>query len=91
MASQAATAFMESGEATQTHPSVPARAEDAVVVKKRVGAFSGSDLEVLLRSLNAIHLVLVGMATSGVVLSTLREAADKDYRLTVLSDGCLDR
>lgn len=90
MASQAATAFMESGEATQIHPAVAARAEDAVVVKKRVSAFSGSDLEVLLRSLDVTHLVLTGIATSGVVLSTLREAADKDYRLTVLSDGCLD-
>jgi nicotinamidase-related amidase len=34
--------------------------------------------------------VLTGIATSGVVLSTVREAADKDYRLTVLSDGCAD-
>jgi nicotinamidase-related amidase len=25
------------------------------------------------------------------VLSTLREAADKDFRLSVLSDGCADR
>ena len=37
------------------------------------------------------HLVLSGFATSGVVLSTLREAADKDYVLTVLEDGCADR
>jgi nicotinamidase-related amidase len=36
-------------------------------------------------------LVLAGIATSGVVLSTLREAADLDYVLTVLRDGCLDR
>jgi len=35
-------------------------------------------------------MVLAGIATSGVVLSTLREAADKDYRITVLSDGCAD-
>ena len=28
--------------------------------------------------------------TSGVVLSTLREAADHDYQLTVLSDTCVD-
>ena len=35
-------------------------------------------------------LVLTGIATSGVVLSTLRQAADLDYRLVVLSDGCLD-
>jgi len=34
--------------------------------------------------------VLTGIATSGVVLSTLREAADKDYAITVLSDCCAD-
>lgn len=90
MASQAGTTFMEESEATQIHPGVAARAKDPVVVKKRVSAFSGSDLEVLLRSLDITHLVLTGIATSGVVLSTLREAADKDYRLTVLSDACLD-
>ena len=90
LASQAGTTFMEESEATQIHPAVAPRAEDPVVVKKRVSAFSGSDLEVLLRSLDIIHLVLTGIATSGVVLSTLREAADKDYRLTVLADGCLD-
>jgi nicotinamidase-related amidase len=34
--------------------------------------------------------VLTGISTSGVVLSTLREAADKDYQITVLSDCCGD-
>jgi nicotinamidase-related amidase len=48
-----------------------------------VSAFSGSDLEVLLRSLGVGTLVLTGIATSGVVLSTLRQAADLDYRLIV--------
>jgi len=59
-------------------------------VKRRVSAFTGSDLEVVLRAKNIQHLVLSGLSTSGVVLSTLREAADKDYRLTVLSDLCAD-
>lgn len=63
---------------------------EPVVVKKRVSAFAGSDLELILRSGGIRHLVLTGLATSGVVLSTLREAADKDYRLTVLADGCGD-
>jgi nicotinamidase-related amidase len=45
---------------------------------------------VLLRGRGIDHLVLAGIATSGVVLSTLRQAADLDYRLTVLADGCLD-
>lgn len=53
-------------------------------------AFSGSDLELVLRSRGIGHLVLTGIATSGVVLSTLRQAADLDYRLTVLADACYD-
>ena len=63
---------------------------EAVVTKRRVSAFAGSDLDVLLRARHIDHLVLAGIATSGVVLSTLRQAADLDYRLTVLADGCLD-
>ncbi len=49
-----------------------------------------SDLEEVLRAQGITHLVLCGIATSGVVLSRLREAADKDYILTVLSDCCED-
>jgi nicotinamidase-related amidase len=63
---------------------------DVVVTKLRVSAFTGSDLDVVLRAGGTEHLVLAGIATSGVVLSTLRQAADLDYRLTVLADGCLD-
>jgi nicotinamidase-related amidase len=60
------------------------------VLKKRVSAFTGSDLDVLLRGAEIDTLVLTGIATSGVVLSTLRQAADRDFRLVVLADGCLD-
>jgi nicotinamidase-related amidase len=76
--------------ATQIHESVAPRPEEAVVTKLRVSAFAGSDLEVILRAKGIDTLILTGIATSGVVLSTLREAADKDYRLIVLSDACLD-
>jgi nicotinamidase-related amidase len=61
-----------------------------VVVKRRVSAFAGSDLAVLLRALRAERLVLAGIATSGVVLSTYIEAADLDFDLVVLSDACAD-
>lgn len=63
---------------------------DLIVTKRRVSAFSGSDLEVLLRSIGVKKLYLTGVATSGVVLSTLCEAADKDYDVTILSDCCAD-
>ncbi|BBA97015.1 putative isochorismatase [Actinacidiphila reveromycinica] len=72
------------------HPGVAPQEGDPVVVKRRVSAFAGSDLELLLRAMEVDHLVLSGIATSGVVLSTLRQAADLDYRVTVLSDRCVD-
>ena len=36
-------------------------------------------------------LILAGVSTSGVVLSTVREAADRDYRIYVLADASADR
>lgn len=89
-------AAAETGRFTDGDPTVaipaaitPAPGEP-VVTKRRVSAFTGSDLDVLLRAGEVRRLVLAGIATSGVVLSTLRQAADLDYELTVLADGCLD-
>lgn len=76
--------------ALEIHPAVAPGPGDVVVTKVRVSAFSGSDFEVILRSQNITHLVLSGLDTGGVVLSTVVEAADKDYELTVLSDACSD-
>ncbi|HET6724377.1 MAG TPA: isochorismatase family cysteine hydrolase [Gammaproteobacteria bacterium] len=72
------------------HPAVAPQENDIVVVKHRVGAFSGTDLEMILRAHDIDTLVLFGIATSGVVLSTIRHAADHDYRLLVLKDCCAD-
>ena len=63
---------------------------DIVVRKTRVGAMSTTDLDRQLRDRGIDTLVLAGLSTSGVVLSTLIEAADRDYRLYVLSDGTDD-
>jgi nicotinamidase-related amidase len=63
---------------------------DIVVRKTRVGAMSTTDLDRQLRDRGITTLVLAGISTSGVVLSTVIEAADRDYRLYVLSDGTED-
>ena len=89
-AASAGDAMLVDNPATQVVGALAPRGQEPVVVKKRVSAFAGSDLEVLLRGLGADELVLAGIATSGVVLSTLRQAADLDYRLTVLADACGD-
>jgi nicotinamidase-related amidase len=72
------------------HPAVAPAPGEVVIAKRRVSAFAGSDLDMVLRAGDIDSVVLAGIATSGVVLSTLRQAADLDYRLTVLADGCLD-
>ena len=83
-------AFTPDDPGAAVHAGVAPRPGEIVVTKKRVSAFAGSDLELVLRSGEIDHLVLTGIATSGVVLSTLRQAADLDHRLTVLADGCAD-
>jgi nicotinamidase-related amidase len=82
--------MLETDYATQVWDGVRPEGEEVVVIKRRVSAFTGSGLDVVLRAQGIRHLVLTGIATSGVVLSTLREAADQDFQLTVLSDACLD-
>jgi len=66
------------------------RDHEPVVTKHRVGPFGGTDLEPILRASAADTLVLLGISTSGVVLSTVRHAADADYRLVVVEDACAD-
>ncbi|MGN6227052.1 MAG: cysteine hydrolase family protein [Dyella sp.] len=80
----------ETGADTQIHPDLDVQPQDVLITKRRFSAFAGSDLDVVLRAAGVRHLVLAGVSTSGVVLSTVRLAADLDYRLTVLTDGCLD-
>ena len=90
-AAAAGDAYTQDHPATQVHAALAPEPGEPVIVKRRVSAFSGSDLDVLLRGAGADTLVLAGLATSGVVLSTLRQAADLDYHLVVLEDACGDR
>jgi nicotinamidase-related amidase len=69
-------------------PALEPLPNEIVVVKRRISAFTGSDLEVILRAQGIQHVILTGYATSGVILSTYCEASDKDYKLTILSDCC---
>jgi nicotinamidase-related amidase len=90
LATNAGDSMHEQNPGTQVHAELEPREGEPVILKRRVSAFAGSDLEVLLRAARAERLVFAGLSTSGVVLSTLRQAADLDFRLTVLSDACGD-
>ncbi|MER8119431.1 isochorismatase family cysteine hydrolase [Streptomyces sp. NPDC094031] len=76
---------------TQVDARIAPEDGDIVVRKVRIGAASTTDLYERLRERGIDTLVLSGISTSGVVLSTLTDAADRDYRVIVLSDGVADR
>ncbi len=80
----------EGSPGADIHPQVAPRPGEVIVVKRRVGAFSTTDLETVLRARELRTLLLLGIATSGVVLSTVRWAADLDYTLVVVEDCCAD-
>jgi nicotinamidase-related amidase len=67
----------------------PVRGE-RVLMKARTGAFSTTALEALLREQGRDTLILMGVATSGCVLSTARWAADVSYKIVVVADACSD-
>ena len=75
---------------TQVHDSLGPQPHDITVRKTRVGAFTTTDLEQQLRDRAVTTLILAGINTSGVVLSTVREAMDRDYRIVVLNDASAD-
>lgn len=81
----------DGSEAAAIHPALAPATDEEVFTKKRVGAFSTTNLGERLKARGIDTLYLAGIATSGVVLSTLRDAADHDYRLFVLSDVCADQ
>jgi nicotinamidase-related amidase len=82
--------LLEGSDGAELVPELERKSEEAVVTKRRVSALAYTDLRPLLSALDIDTLMLAGLATSGVVLSTVRQAADSDYRLCVLQDACAD-
>jgi nicotinamidase-related amidase len=84
------TIFHADAPATQVHDEIAPQDGDIVVRKTRVGPFGTTDLDEQLRARGIDTLILAGISTSGVVLSTVRDGHDRDYRLIVVSDLCAD-
>ena len=82
---------MFQGPAGAIHPAVAPQDSDIVIAKHRISAFTGTDLDMILRANEIDTLILMGIATSGVVLATLLGASDADYRVIVVKDCCADQ
>ena len=83
-------ALHNDSSATAVHERVAPEPDDIIVRKVRVGAFSTTDLDEQLRERGVDTVILAGISTSGVVLSTVRDASDRDFRVLVLADATAD-
>ncbi|MBF6059350.1 cysteine hydrolase [Nocardia terpenica] len=82
--------YHEGSPGTDLDPGLGATDADAVVVKHRASAFTGTDLDLILRARGVTSVVVAGVATSAMVAATVYEALDRDYRVAVVRDGCAD-
>ncbi len=82
--------FLLGSESSSFHNTLSPLEGEIIVIKHRVSAFSGNDLEMILRSQGIKTLIFFGISTSGIVLSTLRQASDLDFQCVVVKDACFD-
>ena len=75
----------------EIHESVTPKAGEVVVTKSRTGPFSTTEIDDVLKKQGIETLVLMGISTSGCVLTTVRWASDIGYKLVELSDCCADQ
>ena len=62
--------------------------QDIVVDKTCNGAFTSTDLELVLRARGITHLLFTGCTTDVCVHTTLREACDRNFQCLTIADAC---
>ena len=72
----------------EIHHALTPQTGELVLTKQRTGPFTTTNLNEVLKKMGVDTLVLMGIATQGCVLTTVRCAADMDYKLIVVSDCC---
>jgi nicotinamidase-related amidase len=79
--------YTEGSPTMELHDALEVAPDDVVVDKPRYGAFTGTDLELLLRARGVDTVVISGIATNICCETTAREAGQRDFRVLFLSDG----
>ncbi len=84
-------ALIKGTEGVQVYAEIAPQDGDVVIEKCRYSAFYGTDLEMVLKTKGIDTLIITGAATNVGCESTARDAAIRDYRVIVLSDGTVCR
>lgn len=79
--------YQAGAETAEIHDAVVVAEQDIIINKQRYGAFTGTDLEMILRSKGIDTVIVSGIATNICCETTAREAAQLDFRVFFLSDG----
>ncbi len=74
----------------QPSPELGRQANEPLVIAHRASVFFGTDLEARLCAHGVDSLIMVGIASTGVVLSSVAYASDADFRLYTVKDCCYD-
>ena len=83
-------AFADYAPDVELHEGVTPAEGETVITKVRPGPFSTTALDVNLREMGKDTLIVMGVATSGCVLSAVRWAVDVNYKFIVVADACSD-
>lgn len=71
-------------------PELGRQAHEPVIIAHRASVFFGTDLQVRLSAQGIDSLIMVGIASTGVMLSSVAYASDADFRLYTVKDCCYD-
>jgi nicotinamidase-related amidase len=82
--------FADESPEDAIHARLAPRDGELVVRKTRFGALSTTELHAEFQERRIGTLILAGVTTSGAVLSTVRDAVDRDYEVYVLTDAVAD-
>jgi nicotinamidase-related amidase len=80
--------LIEGSEKAQLLDELTPQDTDLVVTHKRVGGFSASQLDHLLRGRGIDTILFTGVATNFSVEGTARQASDLGYRTVIVADAC---
>ena len=78
--------LVEGSQGAEIRPEVAPLPDEIIVTKRRINAFFGTDLDGVLRANGIESIVLTGIATRGVILSSTRHAGDADYDIVISRD-----
>jgi len=82
--------LVEGTEGAALHPKLDVQ-NDPIFTKRRVGAFSTTELATFVRVHGVEELTVFGVSTGAVVNATVQAACDLDIKVTVIEDLCDDR